>query len=52
MKTTEQKYWSNGITKRGKDFYSLAFTLSNIGFLVCLSINNRHLSFEMFKLTK
>jgi len=50
MKTTELKYWVNGVQVRGKDFYTLTFRIKKIGVMFALSISLRYLSLNMFKL--
>lgn len=50
MQTTELKHWCNGIQVRGKDFYSLAWSVKKMGFLFCFSFSLRYISFNLFKL--
>jgi hypothetical protein len=52
MKNTELKYWTNGIQKRGKDFYTIAGSIKNKAFLLSFSISMKYLNLQFFNLTK
>lgn len=50
MKKTEKKYWINGIQKRGKDFYTLAFSIKNKALLISFSFSKKYINTQLFTL--
>ena len=52
MRNTEQKYWVNGIQKRGKDFYTFTGSIKNKAFLFSFSFSLKHIGIEFYNLTK
>ena len=52
MRNTEQKYWVNGMQKRGKDFYSITGSIKNKAFLFSFSFSLKCINVEFYNLTK
>lgn len=52
MINTEQKYWVNGIQKRGKDFFTIAGSIKNKAFLLSFSFSMKYLNLQFFNLIK
>lgn len=52
MRNTEQKYWVNGIQKRGKDFYSITGSIKNKAFLLSFSFSLKCINVEFYNLTQ
>jgi hypothetical protein len=51
MKKTELEHWTNGHFIRGNAFHSLAWQVSNIGFLLSIQLRGKkYFNFEIFKL--
>lgn len=52
MRNTELKYWQNGLSKRGKDFYCLAGSIKSKAVLISLSLSMKYFNLQFFNLTK
>ena len=52
MRNTEQKYWVNGMQKRGKDFYMIAGSIKNKAVLLSFSFSLKCINVEFYNLTK
>jgi hypothetical protein len=50
MKTNELKYWSSGVQRRGKDFYTIAWKIKCFAFMIAFSFSLKYISFNIYKL--